>query len=141
VAAAWADKGLQPFAGQPLARHALQRLAPQVGPLLVNANRHLETYRAWGVEVVVDTEADYPAPWQAFWPACCIAAPLAAGRALRYAPLSRRPGRARPQPKPHRPRWPWRTRRIPSRQHPMRTPPAQRQPSMPHLCVPSPLSA
>jgi molybdopterin-guanine dinucleotide biosynthesis protein A len=63
---------LQPFAGQPLARHALQRLAPQVGPLLVNANRHLETYRAWGVEVVVDTEADYPAPWQAFGrPAHC----------------------------------------------------------------------
>lgn len=60
------DKGLQPFASQPLARHALQRLAPQVGPLLVNANRHLETYRAWGVEVVVDTEADYPGPLAGF---------------------------------------------------------------------------
>lgn len=60
------DKGLQPFAGQPLARHALQRLAPQVGPLLVNANRHLETYRAWGVEVVADTEADYPGPLAGF---------------------------------------------------------------------------
>ena len=60
------DKGLQPFAGQPLARHALQRLAPQVGPLLVNANRHLDTYRAWGVEVVPDTEADYPGPLAGF---------------------------------------------------------------------------
>ena len=27
------DKGLQPFRGQPLALHALQRLAPQVGAL------------------------------------------------------------------------------------------------------------
>lgn len=60
------DKGLQPFAGLPLARHALQRLAPQVGPLLVNANRYLDTYRAWGVDVVADTEADYPGPLAGF---------------------------------------------------------------------------
>ena len=40
------DKGLQDFLGQPLAARALQRLAPQVGPLLVNANRHPERYAA-----------------------------------------------------------------------------------------------
>lgn len=60
------DKGLQPFAGLPLAQHALHRLAPQVGPLQVNANRHLDHYRAWGVEVVADTEADYPGPLAGF---------------------------------------------------------------------------
>lgn len=49
------DKGLQPFHGLPLAQHTLQRLAPQVGPLLLNANRNLDTYRAWGVEVVTDS--------------------------------------------------------------------------------------
>lgn len=40
------DKGLQPHLGQPLAWHALQRLAPQVGTLAVNANRHLAQYAA-----------------------------------------------------------------------------------------------
>ena len=29
------DKGLQPFRGLPLAQHALQRLAPQVGSCLI----------------------------------------------------------------------------------------------------------
>lgn len=60
------DKGLQPFAGLPLARHALLRLAPQVGSLLLNANRHMDTYRSWGVPVVADTEADYPGPLAGF---------------------------------------------------------------------------
>src|SRR2546427_5877563 len=42
------DKGLQPFLGQPLAAHALDRLAPQVGHLLINANRHAEAYAQLG---------------------------------------------------------------------------------------------
>jgi molybdopterin-guanine dinucleotide biosynthesis protein A len=48
------DKGLQPFRGRPLAQHALERLSPQVGALLVNANRHPERYQAWGAPVVAD---------------------------------------------------------------------------------------
>ena len=56
------DKGLQPHRGVPLARHALERLRPQVGALLVNANRHLETYRAWGVDVMPDAQADFAGP-------------------------------------------------------------------------------
>jgi molybdopterin-guanine dinucleotide biosynthesis protein A len=56
------DKGLQPHRGLPLARHALERLRPQVGALLVNANRHLDTYRAWGVGVVADAQADFAGP-------------------------------------------------------------------------------
>lgn len=50
------DKGLQPFAGQPLARHALARLRPQVGALAINANRHLDTYAAWGLPVWPDAQ-------------------------------------------------------------------------------------
>ena len=42
------DKGLQQHRGVPLARHALARLAPQVGRIAINANRHLEAYRAMG---------------------------------------------------------------------------------------------
>jgi molybdenum cofactor guanylyltransferase len=56
------DKGLQLHQGQPLARHALDRLAPQVGPLMVNANRHLDAYAAMGVPVHADALADYPGP-------------------------------------------------------------------------------
>ena len=48
------DKGLQLFQGQALARLALQRLAPQVGHTAVNANRHRDTYLAWGVPVWTD---------------------------------------------------------------------------------------
>jgi molybdopterin-guanine dinucleotide biosynthesis protein A len=50
------DKGLQLWRGQPLAQHACQRLQPQVGPLLISANRHLEVYRTWGWPVVADEQ-------------------------------------------------------------------------------------
>ncbi len=55
------DKGLQTFHGQPLAQHALQRLAPQVGQLLINANRNLDTYallaQPWAAKVCADDAA------------------------------------------------------------------------------------
>ncbi|HEY4069194.1 MAG TPA: molybdenum cofactor guanylyltransferase MobA [Burkholderiaceae bacterium] len=56
------DKGLQPYGGTPLALHALRRLAPQCGPLLLNANRNLEAYAAFGVPVWPDQPADYAGP-------------------------------------------------------------------------------
>ena len=56
------DKGLQPLSGRPLALHALERLAPQVGPLAVNANRHLEAYARFGVPVWPDALPDHPGP-------------------------------------------------------------------------------
>jgi molybdopterin-guanine dinucleotide biosynthesis protein A len=56
------DKGLQLHHGRPLAQHALERLRPQVGTLLLNANRNLATYQALGVPVVPDTLADFPGP-------------------------------------------------------------------------------
>lgn len=56
------DKGLQLHRGQPLARHALERLRTQTGALLVNANRHLDTYRGWGVSVVPDATGDFAGP-------------------------------------------------------------------------------
>jgi molybdopterin-guanine dinucleotide biosynthesis protein A len=60
------DKGLQPYNGMPLARHALQRLQPQVGQVAVNANRHLPDYQALGVPVWPDGVADYPGPLAGF---------------------------------------------------------------------------
>ena len=60
------DKGLQPFRGVPLARHALRRLQPQVGALALNANRNLAAYAAFGVPVWPDAQADYPGPLAGF---------------------------------------------------------------------------
>ncbi|MFO1337213.1 MAG: molybdenum cofactor guanylyltransferase MobA [Burkholderiaceae bacterium] len=60
------DKGLQSHLGRPLALHALQRLAPQVGRTLVNANRHLEAYQAMGAPVWPDALPDYPGPLAGF---------------------------------------------------------------------------
>ena len=48
------DKGLQELDGRPLVAHVIARLAPQVGSLLINANRNAERYAAFGHPVVAD---------------------------------------------------------------------------------------
>ena len=60
------DKGLQLLHGTPLVRWALARLAPQVGPLAINANRNAERYGAWQVPVWPDTLPGYPGPLAGF---------------------------------------------------------------------------
>lgn len=62
------DKGLQPYWGQPLALSALQRLAPQVGQVMLSANRHLDDYARWGVPVWPDPAdlAGYQGPLAGF---------------------------------------------------------------------------
>jgi molybdopterin-guanine dinucleotide biosynthesis protein A len=56
------DKGLQTYQGLPLALHALLRLRPQVGDVLINANRNLAAYESLGVPVWPDPMGDYPGP-------------------------------------------------------------------------------
>lgn len=56
------DKGLLEFAGRPLALHALQRLAPQVGHVAINANRHAVMYAKFGVPVWPDATPDFAGP-------------------------------------------------------------------------------
>jgi molybdopterin-guanine dinucleotide biosynthesis protein A len=56
------DKGLQLLRGTPLAQVALERLRPQVAGLLVSANRHLDTYAAFGAPVLSDLVPDHPGP-------------------------------------------------------------------------------
>ena len=41
------EKSLQLLAGVPLVHHVRARLAPQVGQVVVSANRELRTYRQW----------------------------------------------------------------------------------------------
>jgi molybdopterin-guanine dinucleotide biosynthesis protein A len=38
------DKGLQLLEGRPMITHIIERLQPQVGPLLINANQNQEAY-------------------------------------------------------------------------------------------------
>ncbi|MCW5611256.1 MAG: molybdenum cofactor guanylyltransferase MobA [Rubrivivax sp.] len=56
------DKGLQLHQGVPLALHALRRLAPQVGTVMVNANRHLDVYAGFGAPVCPDDVPGYAGP-------------------------------------------------------------------------------
>ncbi len=60
------DKGLQVHAGVPLAQHALRRLVPQVGALMINANRNLDAYAAFGVPVWPDANTEYAGPLSGF---------------------------------------------------------------------------
>lgn len=64
------DKGLQNFNGTPLALHALLRLQMQdgglVGDQMINANRNLAAYEAFGVPVWPDSISDFPGPLGGF---------------------------------------------------------------------------
>ena len=60
------DKGLQNFRGLPLALHTLMRLQPQVGDVMINANRNLAAYESFGVPVWPDGLADYAGPLAGF---------------------------------------------------------------------------
>ena len=50
------DKGLQLFNGVALAKHALDRLRPQVGRVMLNANRNLADYESFGFPVWADAD-------------------------------------------------------------------------------------
>jgi molybdopterin-guanine dinucleotide biosynthesis protein A len=57
-----ADKGLQLFRGKALVDHAIERLAPQVGDLLISANRNLDVYAARAARVLVDADVEFAGP-------------------------------------------------------------------------------
>jgi molybdenum cofactor guanylyltransferase len=60
------DKGLQNHQGSTLAMHALLRLGPQVGEMMINANRNLAAYESMGVPVWPDALPDYAGPLAGF---------------------------------------------------------------------------
>ena len=60
------DKGLQNHQGSTLAMHALLRLGPQVGDVMINANRNLAAYEAMGAQVWPDALPDYAGPLAGF---------------------------------------------------------------------------
>lgn len=56
------DKALLNVAGRPLIERVAEALAPQVGPLIVNANGDPSRFAFLGCPVVPDETADFPGP-------------------------------------------------------------------------------
>jgi len=57
-----ADKGLMPLAGRPMVEHVIDALRPQVGAILLSANRNQERYAATGYPVIADALDGYQGP-------------------------------------------------------------------------------
>ena len=56
------DKGLVPLAGRAMVTHVIDRLAPQVGAIVVNANQNAAAYAAFGHPVVADAVGGFAGP-------------------------------------------------------------------------------
>jgi molybdopterin-guanine dinucleotide biosynthesis protein A len=60
------DKGLIPFHHRPLIESAINRLKPQVGSIMINANRNIEQYAAYGFPMVSDDDLSFSGPLAGF---------------------------------------------------------------------------
>ena len=56
------DKGLIELAGSPMVQHILDAIAPQVGKVIINANRNQEIYAHYGCPVIADEFDGYCGP-------------------------------------------------------------------------------
>ena len=56
------DKGLQLLHGKPMIEHVLERLRPQVGEIVINANQNLDRYQSFGHRVVSDAIGGFAGP-------------------------------------------------------------------------------
>jgi len=56
------DKGLRPLHGRPMVAAVIERFAPQVNELLINANQNIEIYAQFGYRVVPDVIGGYAGP-------------------------------------------------------------------------------
>lgn len=60
------DKGLVQLQQKPLIQHVINRLTPQVDEIIINANRNLTTYQAFGYVVLQDETSDFIGPLAGF---------------------------------------------------------------------------
>jgi molybdopterin-guanine dinucleotide biosynthesis protein A len=67
------DKGLVEFKGQPLVSYAIQAMHPVVKELIINANRSLDGYRRFGLQVVPDQTDTFDGPLAGILTACVYA--------------------------------------------------------------------
>ncbi|TVP72092.1 MAG: molybdenum cofactor guanylyltransferase MobA [Rhodobacteraceae bacterium] len=56
------DKGLRVVAGKPLLGHVIDRLTPQVGAIVLNANGDAARFAEYGLPVTPDSLPDWPGP-------------------------------------------------------------------------------
>lgn len=56
------DKGLKPLRGKPMVQWVIERFAPQVDEILVNANQNPETYAQFGYRVIPDAIGGFAGP-------------------------------------------------------------------------------
>ena len=56
------DKGLLELAGKPMLAHVIERLAPQVGRMIINANGDPARFAGLGLPVVADTITGFAGP-------------------------------------------------------------------------------
>jgi molybdopterin-guanine dinucleotide biosynthesis protein A len=56
------DKGLQSFRGAPMILHAIMRMSPQTGSLMINANQNLGPYEGFGLPVWPDQLSGFEGP-------------------------------------------------------------------------------
>jgi molybdenum cofactor guanylyltransferase len=56
------DKSLLELGGRPMIAHVIERLAPQVGRLVINANGDPARFARFGLPVIADREGDFAGP-------------------------------------------------------------------------------
>jgi len=61
-----ADKGLVNLDGRPLIAHILDAIKPQVGQVIINANRNASEYAAYGYPVIPDDLNNFQGPLAGF---------------------------------------------------------------------------
>jgi molybdenum cofactor guanylyltransferase len=67
------DKGLQLLRGKPMVQHVLERFAPQVDEVLINANQNIEKYQSFGPPVVPDQIGGFAGPLAGLHRGLCTA--------------------------------------------------------------------
>jgi len=60
------DKGLQQLKNRPLIELVIERFAPQVAELMINANRNIDQYARYGYRVINDEIKDFAGPLAGF---------------------------------------------------------------------------
>lgn len=61
-----ADKGLVQLQGKPLVQHVIERIRPQVDEIIINANREISAYQAFGYSILPDEQGDFIGPLAGF---------------------------------------------------------------------------
>lgn len=56
------DKGMLALSGKPMLAHVIERLRPQVGAMVINANGDARRFAAFGLDVVADTIDGFVGP-------------------------------------------------------------------------------